>query len=125
MGVHDPDKLRRRVVFTARFYWQNNATKTWLVLCYSNCMATSKANLHVPLPEDLHEKLREEARRSGRPATEIAREGIDLVLALRRREAISAEIAAYAREVAGSRNDLDDDLETATIEHLLESDERE
>ncbi len=87
-------------------------------------MAT-KANLHVPLPEDLHEKLREEARRSGRPATEIAREGIDLVLALRRREAISAEIAAYAREVAGSRNDLDDDLETTTIEHLLESDERE
>ena len=88
-------------------------------------MGASKANLHVPLPEDLHEKLREEAKRSGRPATEIAREGIDLVLALRRREAISAEIAAYAREVAGSRNDLDDDLETATIEHLLESDERE
>jgi predicted transcriptional regulator len=87
-------------------------------------MGTTKANLHVPLPEELHEKLREEARRSGQPATEIAREAISLVLELRRREAIFAEITAYARAVAGSRADLDDDLETAAIEHLLGPEER-
>jgi hypothetical protein len=88
-------------------------------------MGTSKANLHVPLSNELHEKLIAEARSSGRPATEIAREGIRLVLELRRREAISAEIGAYAREVAGSPADLDDDLETAAIEHLLESEEQQ
>jgi hypothetical protein len=87
-------------------------------------MGTAKANLHVPLPEALHEKLREEARRSGQPATEIAREGIGLLLELRRREAIYSEISEYAQAVAGSRADLDSDLETASIEHLLKSDER-
>jgi hypothetical protein len=46
------------------------------------------------------------------------------VLELRRREAIFAEITAYARAVAGSRADLDDDLETAAIEHLLGTEER-
>lgn len=86
-------------------------------------MATAKANLHVPLPEELHEKLRAEAKKSGQPATEIAREGIRLLLELRRREAIRSEIAAYAQAMAGSRSDLDAELEAASIEHLLESEE--
>jgi Arc/MetJ-type ribon-helix-helix transcriptional regulator len=86
-------------------------------------MGTTKGNLHVPLPEELHEKLREEARKSGQPATEIAREGIRLLLELRRREAIHAEIAVYAQAGAGSRADLDADLEAAAIELLLESEE--
>jgi hypothetical protein len=87
-------------------------------------MGTAKGNLHVPLPEELHEKLRAEARKSGQPATEIAREGIRLLLDLRRREAIYYEIAVYAQTVAGSQSDLDADLEAAAIEHLLESEER-
>ena len=87
-------------------------------------MGTAKGNLHVPLPEELHEKLRAEARKSGQPATEIAREGIRLLLELRRREAIYSEIAAYAQAAVGSRADLDADLEAAAIEHLLESEER-
>jgi hypothetical protein len=88
-------------------------------------MATTKANLHVPLSKEMHEKLHEEARRSGQPATEIAREGISLLLKLRRRQAISAEITAYARAMAGSPADLDDDLEAASLEHLLDIEERE
>jgi hypothetical protein len=87
-------------------------------------MGTAKGNLHVPLPEELREKLRAEARKSGQPATEIAREGIRLLLELRQREAIHAEIAAYARTVAGSRADLDVDLEAAATEHLLKSEEQ-
>jgi hypothetical protein len=87
-------------------------------------MGTAKGNLHVPLPEELHEKLRAEARKSGQPATELAREGIRLLLDLRRREAIHAEIAKYAETVAGSRADLDEDLEAAAVRHLLESEER-
>jgi hypothetical protein len=30
----------------------------------------------------------------------------------------------YAQTVAGSRADLDDDLEAAAVEHLIESEER-
>jgi hypothetical protein len=87
-------------------------------------MATVKANLHVPISKEMHRQLHEEARRSGKPATEIAREGIGLLLELRRRQAISEEITAYARAMAASRSDLDEDLEAASLEYLLESDER-
>jgi hypothetical protein len=87
-------------------------------------MGSAKGNLHVPLPRELHEELRAESRKSGQPATELAREGIRILLDLRRREGIHSEIAAYAQTVSGTRADLDEDLEAAGIEHLIESEER-
>ena len=86
-------------------------------------MGTAKRNLHVPLSRELHEKLRAEARKSGQPAQELAREGIRLLLDLRRREGIHSEIAVYARTVAGSRADLDQDIEAAAVEDLIDSEE--
>jgi hypothetical protein len=86
-------------------------------------MASAKTNLHVPLPAELNQKLRAEARRSGQPATEIAREGIRVFLESRRRQAIREEIKAYAHKIAGSRDDLDIEMESAAIEHMLESEE--
>jgi len=91
------------------------------VLSYA--MASAKTNLHVPLPAELNQKLRAEARRSGQPATEIAREGIRVFLESRRRQAIREEIKAYAQEIAGSRVDLDTEMESAAIDHMLESEE--
>ena len=76
-------------------------------------------NLHVPLSEPLHERLRAEAARSGRPATTLAREAIEVWIEERRRRAVHDAIAEYAERMARSPADLDEDLEKASIEHLL------
>ena len=56
---------------------------------------TAVRNFHVPLPEGLYNKLREEAGRSGSPATELARRAIEVLLEQRQRDAISDAIARY------------------------------
>lgn len=82
-------------------------------------MASLMRDLHVPLPEATHRRLRAEAERSLRPATEIAREAIDRWLLEARRTAIHEAIASYAVPMAGTADDLDPELETAGIEHLV------
>lgn len=82
-------------------------------------------NLHVPLPELLYRRLRGEAERARRPATDLAREAIDRWLAERERRELHDAVRAYARGKAGTRADLDGGLEAAAIEHLLRSDPRE
>ena len=76
-------------------------------------------NFHVPLPEDLYNKLREEARRSHEPATELARRAIELLLQERKKAALHDAIASYAAEYAGTATDLDEELESASVEHLI------
>jgi len=71
----------------------------------------------------LNEDLRTEAERSGRPATEIARDAIRLFLRIRRRQALHEEIAAYAQRVAGTPADLDPELEGSALEDLVSLDE--
>jgi predicted DNA-binding protein len=82
-------------------------------------LKSSLRNLHVPLPEALHQRLRAEATRSGRPATTLAREAIEAWIRQREREQISDHIAEYAVEVAGSAADLDPVLERAGVDQLL------
>jgi predicted DNA-binding protein len=81
-------------------------------------------NLHVPLPEPLYRRLRAEAERTGRPATEIARDAIDRWLAEQRRATVHEAILSYARANAGSAADLDPELEAAAVEHLQDSESR-
>jgi plasmid stability protein len=76
------------------------------------------ANFHLPLSSDLHEMLREEAERSGKPATAVAREVLEAGLAQRRKWRLHQEIAAWASAHAGTDLDLDHDLEQAGIEAL-------
>ncbi len=84
-------------------------------------MAASAArNLHVPLSEALYRRLRVEAERSHRPATELAREAIDRWLSEQQRAATHEAIAAYAAACAGTTDDLDPELESAAIELLRE-----
>ena len=78
-------------------------------------------NFHVPLPNNLNEELRVEAKRSGQPATELARNAIQLLLEQRRKDVLHREIAAYAETMAGTSQDLDTQLEAASVEQLLES----
>lgn len=75
-------------------------------------------NLHVLLPETLHDRLRAVATRSKRPATSLAREAIEAWVDERERQAVHEAIATYATEMAGTPADLDEGLKRAAIEHL-------
>ena len=81
-------------------------------------------NFHLPLPEQIYTRLRAEAEQAQVPATALAREAIEFWLRQQARKARHAAIAAYAAGMAGTDLDLDPDLESAGIEHLLKS-ERE
>jgi hypothetical protein len=76
-------------------------------------------NFHLPLPEQTYTRLRAEAERTQVPATTLAREAVDWWLRQQSRKARQDAIAAYAMEMAGTPLDLDPDLESAGIEHLV------
>jgi hypothetical protein len=78
-------------------------------------------NFHLPLPEQTYTHLRAEAERAQVPATALAREAIDWWLRQRLRKARHDQIAAYAAEMAGTDLDLDPNLESAGIEHLVKT----
>jgi predicted transcriptional regulator len=80
-------------------------------------------NFHVPLPEDLYDRLRKEAERSMEPATEIARHAIEDYLEKRRRDALYSAIRDYAKRHAGTMVDLDDELEAASSEYVAAGEE--
>jgi predicted transcriptional regulator len=75
-------------------------------------------NFHLPLPEPLYRRLQDVAARANRPATAVARYAIESWLRHQRRAAVREAIAAYAAGAAGSREDLDPDLENAALEAL-------
>ena len=77
-------------------------------------------NFHVPLPVDLYQRLRKSARSAGRPATELAREAIALWLEQRRRESLHQALSEYTKRWAGTDGDLDEKLEAAGVEHLID-----
>jgi len=78
-------------------------------------------NFHVPLPEPTYKLLRAEAERTQLPATTLAREAIDTWLRDQARRTRNEAIAAYAAEMAGTDLDLDHELESAGIEHLVKT----
>ncbi len=78
-------------------------------------------NFHLPLPERTYIQLRAEAERTQMPATTLAREAIDWWLLHRARKARRDAIMEYAAEMAGTALDLDHDLESAGIEHLVKT----
>ena len=80
-------------------------------------------NLHVPLPAILYRRLRAEAERTRRPATDLAREAIDRWLGEKQRALIHEALLTYARKTAGTDSDLDPELAAAATEHLLETGE--
>jgi predicted transcriptional regulator len=80
---------------------------------------TTLRNFHVPLPDDLYKQLYAEAKRSQQPATALARDAIAWWLQQRQKAALHEAICAYATHYAGTAADLDQALETASVEHLL------
>lgn len=73
-------------------------------------------NFHLPLPEPVYRRLRSAAEQTNQPATTIARYAIESWLRQRRKTMVREAIAAYAAKVGGSRDDLDDSLEAASLE---------
>ncbi len=78
-------------------------------------------NFHLPLSEDLYLKLRDEAGKVGRPATALAREALEEWLHEREQQTVHEQIAAYAQAVAGSRDDLDEELESEAVVQLSQA----
>jgi hypothetical protein len=78
-------------------------------------------NFHLPLPERTYAELRAEAERNRVPATALARDAIQEWLQARKKAARRRAVAAYAAEMAGTEFDLNQSLEAATIEFLLEN----
>ena len=74
----------------------------------------------MPLPEALHDELRSAAREADQPiitfAQELMRAGLDQWRRTRRQQ----EIAAYARQVAKTGEDLDPRMERPGIEVLTD-----
>ena len=79
-------------------------------------------NFHLPLPEELHQLLREEAAQTGQPATVLVREVLERWLAERRRQRRHTQITAFAAAHAGTQVDLDLALEEASLEILSDED---
>ena len=77
-------------------------------------------NFHVPLPEALYDELRSAAREADQPATRFAQELMRAGLDQWRRTRHRQQIAAYARQGAGTAEDLDLELEQASIESLTD-----
>ncbi len=78
-------------------------------------------NFHLPLPEQLYLRLRAEAERTQVPATTLAREALNEWLRQQSRKARLDAISAYASEMAGTPLDLDTELESSGIEHLVKT----
>jgi predicted transcriptional regulator len=76
-------------------------------------------NFHLPLPDEVYVDLREEAERMKRPATSIARDAIEAWLRQCRKTARHEAIADFARDFAGTSQDLDPQLEKSAVSHLL------
>lgn len=75
-------------------------------------------NFHIPLSEQLYSRLREVAKRQHRPATQMAKQAVEYWLEEQEKLALHEEIASYAANAAGSVDDLDNQLEAASLEHL-------
>lgn len=75
-------------------------------------------NFHIPLPDHIYTRLREVAKRQHRPATQMAKQAVEYWLEEQEKLALHEEIASYAAHTAGSFEDLDDQLEAASLEHL-------
>lgn len=79
---------------------------------------------HLPLPDEMHEALREEAAAERRPATEVVRDALSRWIQTRRRQRLADEIQRFAEAEAGTALDLDPELEAAGVATLTSADGR-
>jgi predicted DNA-binding protein len=79
-------------------------------------------NFHVPLPDNTYSRLKSQAQRQHKPATQLVKQAVEYWLDEQERLALHEEIADYAAATAGTGDDLDESLEAAGIDILLDRD---
>jgi len=77
-------------------------------------------NFHVPLPVGVYRRLRSEAERQHKPATQLVKQVVEYWLDEQEKLVLHEEIARYAAEAAGTADDLDEQLEAAGLDYLTE-----
>jgi len=85
--------------------------------------ASPPKKFNLPLPEEIHAALFDESRRTGVPATRLAREALEHWLRERERQRRRDEVRRFAIEHAGGEYDLDPALESIAAEELRGFDE--
>mgnify|MGYP001557672345 CR=1 FL=1 len=83
----------------------------------------AKHNFHLPLPLEIYEKLRDQSEKQSTPATVLARTAIVEWLEQQEKAEIDNQIRSFAQSMAGTDCDLDEALEEAAVELLLETGE--
>lgn len=78
-------------------------------------------NFHVPLPVGIYRRLRSEAERQHKPATQLVKQVVEYWLEEQEKLALHEEISLYAVQTAGTADDLDEKLESAGVECLNNS----
>lgn len=81
-------------------------------------------NFHVPLPAGVYSRLRSEAERQQKPATQLVKQVVEYWLDEQEKLALHEEIARYAADTAGTGDDLDEQLEAAGVERLNDTEKR-
>ncbi len=79
---------------------------------------TIMKNMHIPLPVQWYEKLKDLAEVSHTSATELVRAAVIEFIKKQEKKTIDNAIAQFASEYGGTEWDLDKDLEDTSLECL-------
>lgn len=80
-------------------------------------------NFHVPLPSDIYQQIKIEAKKNNKTATELVRLAIRSWLKQRKKATLFKAISEYASQNATSSFDLDESLEKEAVEYLVNSED--
>ena len=76
----------------------------------------------MPLSDSVYQRLKSVAKKQHKPATQLAKQALEQWLDEQEKLALHEEIAGYAASMAGTVDDLDESLETVSLEYLAETD---
>jgi hypothetical protein len=72
----------------------------------------------MPLPEPVYQRLKFVAKKQHKPATQLAKQALEYWLDEQERLVLHEEIASYAAAIAGTTDDIDENLEMTSLELL-------
>ena len=82
--------------------------------------SVSVTKMALPLDADVWGLLQDEATKSGQPAVSLVSHVVGEWVRERHRQRVAQEIAEFAAAHAGSNLDLDQELESAALQNILE-----
>lgn len=83
----------------------------------------SKKSIHIPIEENVLRDLKTSAQEEQITVSQIVNEAIENWLKKKKREKIQNQIKEYASQMAGTSQDLDEELEYNSTKFLLEDSE--